>query len=433
MIENRKVINAWVFYDWANSVYSLIITSAIFPIYYGLLFVNNTNIVSAFGIDFKRTALITLLTSVTFLLISFLSPLLSGIADYTGNKKGFLKFFCYVGAFGAFGLNWFSLEQIHLSLFFYFLGLIGFWCSLVFYNSYLPDIANPENYDKISARGFSFGYIGSVLLMLFNLSMILFPSIYGIEGEEREVALTAMRYSFISVGIWWVVFSQYTFHYLPKGNSKNKKVNGNVFFNGFKELKSVYGSIKKNERLIKYLRAFFVYSMAVQTIMLVATYFGEQEINWGDTDKTTGLIVSILLIQLIAVLGAYLTSFLSNKIGNIKALIVVNIIWVFICFYGYFVVTPMQFYVTAAFVGLVMGGIQSLSRSTYSKFLPDTKDTASYFSFYDVTEKIGIVIGMGIFGLIDQYSDSMRNAIIFLAVFFIIGILLLRKVTKITS
>jgi len=449
---SKKLLNAWAFYDWANSVYTLTIASSIFPIFYSALFLSEIKVVHAFGIDFKSTALITFVTAFTFLVVAFTSPLLSGIADYVGNKKNFMKFFCYVGGIGCIGLYWFSLERIYLSLLFYFMGLIGYWGSLVFYNSYLPDIAYEEQQDKISAKGFSMGYIGSVLLLVLNLAMVMYPQVFGFDisisetlmqtGTEDEIAqalksqkdtasFEAMKVAFITVGLWWILFSQYTFYWLPKGTSSGHKVTKDVVFNGFKELRLVWKQLQENLRLKRYLAAFFVFSMAVQTIMLVAVYFGEEEISWADSDeKTMGLIISILIIQVLAIFGAVLTSRASAKFGNIPTLIAVNFVWMCLCFYGYFVETPFQFYITAASVGLVMGGIQALARSTYSKFLPETKDTTSYFSFYDVAEKIGIVIGMLIYGFIDQITGSMRNAILFLFIFFLIGIILLFRVPK---
>ena len=420
---SKKLLNAWAFYDWANSVYTLTIASSIFPIFYASLFLNSTDPVKAFGFEFKQTVLITLVTAFTFLVVAILSPILSGIADYVGNKKRFMQFFCYIGSLGCIGLYWFSLEHIYISLIFYFMGLIGYWGSLVFYNSYLPDIAFPSQQDSISAKGFSLGYVGSVLLLVINLGMVM-------SQDTPEMAKQMMRYSFIMVGIWWLVFSQYTFYILPNGVNKGHKVTKAVLFNGFRELKLVWVELKKNKRLKAYLNAFFVFSMAVQTIMLIAVYFGEKEIGWADNnEKTQGLIVSILIIQLIAIVGAVATSKASKKIGNIKTLIIINIFWMFLCFYAYFMVTPNQFYIAAGFVGLVMGGIQSLARSTYSKFLPETNDTTSYFSFYDVAEKVGIVIGMVIFALVEELSN-MRNAILFLFVFFLIGIVLLFRVPK---
>ena len=451
---SKKLLNAWAFYDWANSVYSLTIASSIFPIFYSALFLTDIKRVTAFGIEFKSTALITFVTAFTFLVVAFLSPLLSGIADYVGNKKTFLKFFCYLGSAGCIGLYWFEItpEKIHQSLLFYFMGLIGYWGSLVFYNSYLPDIAYPEQQDSISAKGFSWGYIGSVFLLIINLIMVMFPGVVGfdltisqdiidngtaLEIEEalktvkEKASVEAMRYAFITVGVWWALFSQYSFYWLPKGHSKGENATVSILFNGFKELRKVWQDLLQNLRLKRYLTAFFVFSMAVQTIMLVAVYFGEEEIAWGGKDaKTTGLITSILVIQLVAILGAYITSKTSSKIGNIKTLIIINILWVVLCVYAYFMVTPLSFYIAASLVGLVMGGVQSLARSTYSKFLPDTEDTTSYFSFYDVAEKIGIVIGMIIYGTIDQKTGSMRNAILFLVVFFVLGILLLLRVPR---
>jgi len=421
---SKKILNAWAFYDWANSVYSLTIVSSIFPLFIGA-YIKSQGIdkIAVFGVQISHTALITYITALGFLIVSIISPILSGIADYKGNKKFFLRFFCYIGSLSCIGLYFFSLKYIYLSLFFYVLALVGFWGSLVFYNSYLPDIAHKEQQDAISAKGYSLGYIGSVILLLINLIMIL--------SVPEEDALQMMRYSFVLVGIWWFGFSHYTYKYLPNFVNSNS-VSKDVLWNGFKELKTVWKELQGHLKLKKYLIAFFVYSMAVQTVMLVASFFGEKEIAWADNgiDKTMGLIISILIIQLIAVVGAYLTSYVSNRIGNIQTLIVINVIWVFICVFAYFVVTPNQFFITAGVVGFVMGGIQSLSRSTYAKLLPETNDTTSYFSFYDVSEKIGIVIGMGIFASVEVITGSMRNAILFLVVFFLIGLVLLFKVPQ---
>ncbi|WP_026705003.1 MFS transporter [Flavobacterium soli] len=421
---SSKLLNAWAFYDWANSVYPLVISSAIFPIFYASLFPGNQTEVAVFGTTIKNTALISFVTAAAFLVVAFISPLLSGIADYVGNKKRFMQFFCYLGALSCIGLYWFSLENIYFGLACYFFGLIGFWGSLVFYNSYLPDVAFNEQQDGLSAKGYSLGYFGSVILLLISLALVM-------SQETDADKVETMKLTFVLTGIWWIAFSQYTFYHLPKGNKNNDKVTRAVFFNGFRELKKVKNQLFENLPLKRYLISFFVYSMAVQTVMLVAVYFGEQEINWeNDDQKTIGLIISILVIQIVAVFGAILTSLASSKFGNIKTLIFINAIWAVICVFAYFVTTPMHFYITASFVGLVMGGIQALSRSTYSKFLPKTDDTTSFFSFYDVSEKVGIVIGMLLYGFIDQITGSMRNSIVFLTVFFIVGLLLLLRVPK---
>jgi len=426
---SKKLINAWAFYDWANSVYSLVISSAIFPIYYGVLF-SEINTISFFGYPIKNTAAISFVTATAFIVVAFMSPILSGIADYIGNKKKFMKIFVYLGSLSCIGLYWFELETIYWGLLFYFLAMIGLWSSLVFYNSYLPDIAYPEQQDRASARGFSYGYVGSVLLLLFNLAMVMKPEYFGIEGTPTEASLKAMKYSFISVGLWWSLFSQYSFYYLPKSNH-NVKVTKDIFWNGYKELQSVWRQLKTMTTIKRFLPAFFLYSMALQTVLLVAAYFGEEEIAWADSsEKTIGLILSILLIQIVAIFGAILTARASERFGNVKVLIVINLIWVVLCIVAYYTRTPLQFYTVAGFVGMVMGGLQSLSRSTYSKMLPKTIDTTSFFSFYDVTEKIGIVIGMLCFGLIDHISGSMRNGILFFILFFIFGALMLTRIPK---
>ena len=423
---DKKVLNAWAFYDWANSVYALVISSSIFPLFYGALFrLEDKESASFFGVDTPSESIISYVTAIGFLIIAFISPLLSGVADYLGNKKFFLKLFCFVGSVSCMMLYFFDLNNLYISLFFYMMALIGFWGSLVFYNSYLPDIAYPEQQDAISAKGYSLGYIGSVILLIINLAMVMKSELFGFDGPMQ-----AMKFSFVLVGIWWLGFSQISYRLLPNFRNSNK-ISTQAFFSGFKELKLIFKELKQYPVLKGYLGAFFVYSMAVQTVMIIAAYFGEKEVQWQDDDqRQMGLIVSILLIQLIAVVGAILTSKLSKRIGNINALIVINTAWIFICICAYFVVKPVEFYIVAAMVGLVMGGIQSLSRSTYSKLLPETKDTTSFFSFYDVTEKIGIVIGMLVYGVVAQITGKMQNAILFLVVFFAIGIILLIRTAK---
>lgn len=418
---DKKVLNAWAFYDWANSVYALVISSSIFPLFYGALFrLESKESANFFGIETPSESIISYVTAIGFLIIAFCSPLLSGIADYLGSKKFFLKLFCTIGSVSCMMLYFFNLENLYTGLFFYMLALIGFWGSLVFYNSYLPDIALPEQQDAISAKGYSLGYIGSVILLIINLAMIMKSELFGFSS-----ALEAMKASFVLVGLWWLGFSQISYRRLPDFRN-DRKISKTVVWSGFRELKLIFNKLREYPVLKGYLKAFFVYSMAVQTVMIIAAYFGEKEVQWEDDDqRQMGLIVSILLIQIIAVVGAVLTSRMSYRIGNLKALIVINVAWVFICICAYFVVKPVEFYVVAGMVGLVMGGIQSLSRSTYSKLLPETRDTTSFFSFYDVTEKIGIVIGMMVYGIIAQITGKMQNSILFLVLFFIVGIFLL--------
>ena len=425
---DKRLLRAWASYDWANSVYFLVISSAIFPLYYGYICADETHL-EVLGMSFKNTALISYVTALAFMFIAIWSPILSGIADYMGNKKRFMQFYCYLGSAACVGLYWFEIDNLLWGLLFYFLALVGAWSSLVFYNSYLPDIAYPEQHNKISARGFALGYIGSVLLLLINLFMVLKPEWFNISGEVGGASLKAMRYSFVMVGIWWFGFSHIAFYHLPRG-FKDKVYTKDIFFNGYRELKIVWKSLRNLTQLKRYLVAFFVFSMSLQTVMIVAAYFGEQEISWSGQEKTMGLIISILLIQIIAIFGALLSSKLANKWGNIKTLILLNGIWVILCISAYFIYEPIEFYLVAAFVGLCMGGIQSVARSTYSQLIPETLDTTSYFSFYDVAEKVGIVIGMLMYGTIDQITGSMRNAILFFVLFFSVGAILLIRLYR---
>ena len=424
MIEkgNKKVINAWAFYDWANSVYPLVITTAIFPMFYEAVTTStladgsSSDMVEFWGNPFKNTEIYSYIVSASFLVVSIISPLLSGIADYADNKKRFLQFFCYLGAISCASLYFFDVNHLELSMLPVFFASIGFWGSIVFYNAYLPEIADASQHDRISAKGYALGYLGSSILLIICLAVIM-----GVGAEYT-------KYSFLAVALWWIGFSQITYARLPN-HAFSEKPKENKFTKGWLELKKVWHQLNDLKALKKYLIAFFVYSMGVQTVMLMATLFAAKEINWGeDSAAKTGLIVSVLIIQFIAIGGAYLFSWLSKKLGNIKALVISNVIWVGICIGAYYIHEPVEFYIIAAIVGLVMGGIQSLSRSTYSKLLPATKDHASFFSFYDVLEKLGIVIGTFAYGFIEGVTGSMRNSIFALITFFILGLILLIRV-----
>ena len=350
---NKKLLNAWAFYDWANSVYSLVIASAIFPIFYSAISKTafETGNVPDILKNVNNESIIIITTAVAFLIVSVLSPILSGIADYSGKKKSFMKFFCYLGGLSCIALAFFTFDYLWLSLLAYLLALVGFWGSLVFYNSYLPDIAFPEQQDSISARGFSMGYIGSVLLLIICLVIIE-------GGFFPEDSILPVQISFVLVGLWWMGFAQVTYAFLPEGTRKDRSEVDNIITNGFKELQKIYNQLKENLQMRRYLLAFFVYSMAVQTVMLVATYFGTEEVAWSEGGATMGLIIAILMIQIVAILGAFVASSLSRKHGNLPVLIGINIVWATICVNGYLVETPLQFYITAGTVGFVMGSIQ---------------------------------------------------------------------------
>lgn len=440
MVNDKKIVNSWAFYDWSNSVYNLVITATIFPIYYKTVTEtkdNQTgevirNTVNIFGLELKNTSLYDFAIAFAYLLTASLSPILSGIADYGGNKKKFMMFFTYLGAISCGLMYFFTKDSLLFGILLAILACIGYSGSLVFYNAYLPEIASADMHDRVSAKGFSLGYIGSSILLILNLIMVLKPELFGFNNTGD-----ATRFAFLTVGIWWLGFAQIPFYFLPNGVS-NKANESQILLKGYRELNKVWKSLKQYHYITKFLTAFFVYSMGVQTVMLVANHFGSQEITYTDDNNVVHygmesgqLITTILIIQFVAMGGAYLFSFVSRKKGNLFTLKAATLIWALICISTFFFVkTPVHFYMVAAFVGLVMGGIQALSRSSYSKLIPETEDPTSYFSFYDVCEKLSIVLGMATFGFINELSSSMRVPIIALMIFFIAGFILLSRIPK---
>ncbi|MEX2336905.1 MAG: MFS transporter [Fulvivirga sp.] len=423
-INNRKIINGWCMYDWANSVYSLVITSAIFPIYYNSVTTtaDGGDMVNFFGLEVVNSVLYSYSLSFSFLAVALVLPLLSGIADYSGRKKLFMKSFMYVGSFACIGLFFFKgYENVEWAIICSILASIGYSGSLVFYDAFLPEIVTEDKFDKTSAKGYALGYIGGVILLIINLMMIEMHEWFGF-GDKG----IATRVSFLMVGIWWIAFSQITFSRLPD-NVYDKHPKGNIFTEGYKELSRVWKSLKGLSVMKLFLAAFFFYNMGVQTVMYMAATFGSKELHL-DAGK---LIITVLIIQIVAVFGAFFFAYISKLRGNKISLLIMVFIWILICLGAYFVYSASEFYVLAFVVGLVMGGIQSLSRATYAKLIPPGSiDHASYFSFFDVTFNISIVVGTFSYGLIEQISGDMRNSTLALMLFFMVGLgfLLLIKV-----
>ena len=415
---SKKVIRGWAMYDWANSVYNLVITTTFFPIYFTAVTKKQYGgeIVPFLGRKFINSSLYDYSLAVAYLFIALLYPVLTSIADTRGNKKAFMQFFCYMGAAGCSLLYFFNGANLWLGILCFMMAAMGYVGSLVFYNAFLPEIAAPEDRDRVSAKGFSYGYIGSVILQIIGFILVL---------TITSNPFLAPRITFLLVGIWWAAFAQITFSVLPESRSTGS-ISPRVIAEGFSEMKKVYQEIKKLPVLKKFLRGFFFYSMGVQTVMLAATLFGSKLLQLEDTK----LIVTIVIIQLVAIPGAVWMSRLSEKFGNLRVVIGIVLFWILICLAAYYTARfkemggnpEMGFYLLAIAVGLVMGGIQSLSRSTYSKLMPETKDTASYFSYYDFTEKVAIVIGMFSFGLIEEITGSMKNSVLSLIIFFVIGL-----------
>ncbi len=423
---DKKVIRGWVMYDWANSVYQLTVTTAFFPLYYGAMTSKGDNYtVSFFGFEIVNTVLYSLAIAASYLIVAFLSPLLSSMADYTGRRKGYMRAFTWIGATGCGMLFFFNETNVEFGIIAFMLGTIGYCGSIVFYNSFLPVIAAPKDQDRISARGYSMGYLGGVVLLLINLAMLMKPTWFGIPSGSS----LPIRISFLTVFLWWIGFSTMTFRHLPKYTYRKRSEKGRIFSNGYRELQKVFFQIRKSYKLSIYLIGFFFMMMGLITVMFMATSYGEKEV--GLTDKV--LIPTLLIIQIVGMFGAWLFARLSGWLGNLKALVISLVSWALICWGAYYITDAAGFITAAFFIGIVMGGSQSLARSTYSKMLPETTDHTSFFSFYDVMEKLATAAGTFSFGIIEAITGSMRFSVLAIGIFFLTGLafmlLLLKKKT----
>ncbi|MCP9237296.1 MFS transporter [Lewinella sp. JB7] len=423
-LNDQKTLNGWALFDWANSAFALVITTAIFPPYFEEMVDEQFEVL---GFTFTNSSWFAYLITFSYLVIALLSPLLSGIADAGGRRKWFLQFFTTMGGLGCLSLYFFDgMETMWIGSLGFIVGLVGFAGGLVFYNSFLPIIASPDRFDRLSARGFAMGYVGSVILLLLNLAMVQQPAWFGLPASGT----LSVRLAFVTVGIWWLAFAYLSLSRLP--DDKRKPGNGlaDMAALGWAELRGVWRQMKEYPQAKRFLIAFFSYSAGVQTVIFLASIFAKKELGF----ETAELIVVVLILQVVAVAGAYLAARISEARGNKFALYFELIIWTLICVVAYFVNGKLQFYVLAGAVGLVMGGVQSLSRSTYAKVIPGgsagstvPQDTTSWFSFYDVLEKVAIVLGTFIFGFLDALTGSMRVSILMLAVFFILGMLFLSR------
>jgi len=415
---NPRTINGWAFFDWANSAYALVITVAIFPGYFLELTSDSVNVL---GFRMSDSTLYAWSIALAYMVIAILSPILSGIADYGGQKKAFLRFFTTLGALACISLLFFTgMPTLWVGVLGFILATIGFAGGIVFYNSFLPLIATEDRYDDVSAKGFSYGFIGSVILLLINLLVIMKYQWFGFPDGLRAVPT-----AFVMVGLWWIGFAQIPLRRLPEDRVE-KQPKANLIRKGYDELLKAWHSLKQDRNTVAFLISFFCYNAGVQAVLFLASTFAEKELHFS----SAGLILLVLILQIVAIGGAWASAKLSGKKGNKFSLMIMLFIWTVVCIVGYFVQTGLDFYLLASAVGLVMGGIQSLSRATYAKFLPEnTPDTASYFSFYDVMDKVSTVAGTFVFGFVEQLTGGMRNSVLALAVFFVVSVVVLATVT----
>lgn len=413
-LNNKKTIRSWAFFDWANSAYALVVSTAVFPPYFTSVTPDNINIL---GKLIPNTAVMSYAVSLAFLLVAFMSPILSSIADNYNKRKMFLKFFTILGSLACMSMFWFDSDHIWIGIIGFIVATVGYGGGVVFYNSYLPLIVTEDRYDSVSAKGFAYGYVGSVLLLLFILFMIQKPDVFGITSASLPA-----RLGFLLVGFWWIIFGFYSFINLPKDS--DMKIKSDVFSTGFNEIKTVFNQAKKHTKIRGFLLSYFLYIGAVNTVIYLATPFAEKELNF----ETSEMIILVLIIQFVGIAGAYFFAWLSNATSNKLSIISMLIIWLGICVGAYFITGKTIFYVLAGMVGLVMGGIQSLSRSTYSKMIDGFKEEiTSYFSFYDVLTRLAIVAGTFIFGFVEMMTGSIRNSVLALAVLFLFSIIMMAR------
>lgn len=411
----KKVINGWVMYDWANSAFFLVVATAIFPPFFEAV---TPKVIDVFGLSINNSAFYSYMVALTYLIMAFMTPTLSGIADYSGRKRLFLRSFVLFGSIACMLLFFFKgVGQMWLGILCFMVSTIGCAGSLVFYDAYIPEIATKDKYDKISAKGYAFGYIGSMMLLIGILTIMSNAEKLGITDGTFPA-----RLGFLLVGLWWLLFSQVSFRVLPKG--ERLKWNNSFIARGNKEVKKVFDEVKKDKSISNYLISFFFFSAGVQTVVYVASVFASKVLNFAPEE----LIKLILLIQVVAIIGAYLMTFISKSIGNKKTMILQIFIWMVICAVASQVENKDAFYIIAAFVGMVIGGIQSLARSSYSKMIPREDDLTSYYSFLDILYKLSIVVGTFAFGIVEDITGDMRNSILLLSFFFIIAIFFMFRV-----
>jgi len=407
---NKKQVYSWVMYDWANSAFATTVLAAVLPIFY--------SDVAAKGLSNNlATSYWGYTQAIAMLIIAFLSPVLGAMADYSDSKRSFLKFFALLGIAGT-GLLYFVNEGDYLvaSLFFIF-GSIGFSGSNIFYDSYLPIITDKKKIDYISSLGYAAGYLGGGLLLLINMMMILKPNLFGISSS-----LLATKLTFVTVAIWWLVFSIPAFKYLPQREDKiNIKIIENAKI-GFKRIGKTFRNIQKYKELFKFLIAFWIYNDGIGTIIRMATIYG-REVGIGQSD----LIGALLLTQFIGIPFSLVFGKLGERIGTKKAIYISLMIYLIITIRGYFLDSAMDFWILAGMVGLVQGGAQALSRSLYGSMIPENK-SAEFYGFFGVSSKFAAITGPFVFALVGQLTGSSRLGIISVASFFILGILVLSTV-----
>jgi UMF1 family MFS transporter len=409
--EKKRAQFAWVMYDWANSAFVTTITAAVLPVYYsGVAAINLPNNI--------RTAYWGYTSTIALLIVAFLGPVLGAMADFSGAKKKFLTRFALLGITGAALLFFVREGNWLMASIFYILGSVGFSGANVFYDSLLPHIAEEDERDQLSSRGFAFGYLGGGILLAINLAMILLA--------PEELTSLMSRISFLMVAVWWLVFTIPLWRWIkePVRRILRGEENFNPVQASFSRLARTFGKIRQYKELFKFIIAFWLYNNGIGTIITMATIYGT-ELQFSST--TT--IGTLLMVQFVGIPFSFLFGWLGKKIGTKKSILISLAVYSIIAIGGYFMMEEIHFWILGFGVAMVQGGSQALSRSLFSRMLPKSQ-SAEFYSFFSVSEKVAGSFGPFLFGLVSIVMGGSRLSIVSLIVFFIIGGFLLSRVDE---
>lgn len=406
----RPELRAWAMYDWANSAFTTTVVAAMLPIYFH-------DVAAADLPENLRTAYWGYASAAGLLIVAVFAPMLGAMADLSAAKKKFLGAFMAVGVVSTALLYFVYKGDWELAAFLFLLGSIGFYGGNVFYDAMLPSLAADDEVDKVSSAGFAIGYVGGGILLALNLAWVLKPELFGFPDKG-----VAVRASFLSVAVWWLVFSLPILRKVPETSPASPRPAGSLWSLGFRRSLATLRSLGSYKDLLTFLVAFWFYTDGVWTIIKMATIFG-REIGIGSTH----LIGALLLVQFVGIPATFAFGTLAGRLGTRGAIQLSLAIYTGICVLGYFMTDAWHFWVLAVLVALVQGASQALSRSLYASIIPKDR-AAEFFSFVSISSRFAGILGPLLFGVVAQFGGGSRLSILFLISFFVIGMVLLGRV-----
>jgi MFS transporter, UMF1 family len=415
-MNDRREIFGWTMYDWASSAFSTTVVSVFLGPYLSAIAktaADANGLIYFLGVPIRYDSLFPYCVSISVALQVFFLPILGGITDYSHLRKRMLMTFATIGAIASILLFFSTASTLWLSALLFITANLAFGASIVFYNAYLPSIASEDQRDRVSSLGFALGYAGGGILLLLNLILFLLSDKLGIDQG------LAVRISLASAGVWWLLFSQITFRTLRSRRAVRRIPPGDSLLTiGFKQLGNTFRQIREFPETVRYLIAYLIYNDGIQTVIVVATLFGSEELHMDNTS----LILVILLVQVVAFFGALFFGWLAGQIGTKRAIILSLVVWSGVVIYAAVALQSVaEFWVLSTVVAIVLGGSQALSRSLFSDMIPDGRE-AEFFSFYEISDRFTSIFGPLIFGLANQLTGSLRAGIFSLVILFVVGL-----------